>query len=423
MKRSIATTLMLAVCGALLMRVGAHAADWPQWRGPDRNGLSKETGLLKEWPASGPQLLWQIKDLGEGYSTPAISGERLYVQSNEGIEDEYVLAIDLKDQKKLWRTQIGKVGPNQGPQYPGARGTPTIDGELLYALGSDGDLACLETASGKVRWQKNVRSDFGGKCGNWAYAESTLVDGDRLVCTPGGVEATLVALDKKTGNVIWKAASPEGDQAGYASIIIAQIGGVKQYVQFLQKGLVGLDANTGKILWRYSKTAEGSSANIPTPIAIGDFVYSGANRTGGGLVKIKFESGAFEPDQIYFSAKLPTAIGGAVEADKFLYGTNTAGLMCADFASGETKWQDRCVGAGSVCVADGRIYVHGEKGDVALVELTPEGYHEKGRFTPPDQPDRGNKQAWAYPSVANGKLYLRDLSCLWCYDVKNPPQK
>ncbi len=241
----------------------AVAADWPQWRGPQRNGVSRETGLLREWPAEGPKLLWQRTDIGEGYSTPAVVGDRLYLLSNKGMDDEFVQALSIADGKQIWSTRIGKVGPNRGPQYPAARSTPTVDGELLYALGSDGDLACLETESGKIRWQKNLRSDFGGQPGNWAYAESPLVDGDVLVCTPGGADATLVALNKKTGDVIWKSAVPGGDQAGYASIIIVDTGGIKQYVQFVQKGLVGVDAKSGKFLWRYAKTAEGSPGEYP----------------------------------------------------------------------------------------------------------------------------------------------------------------
>lgn len=406
----------LVICIGLA--VAALGADWPQWRGPHRTGISQETGLLKEWPKDGPKLLWQMKDISFGYSTPAIVGERLYLLSNKGKDDEFVQALAVKDGAQLWSTRIGKVGPNQGPQYPGARSTPTVDGDVLYALGSDGDLACLEIAKGTVRWQKNLRSEFQGKPGVWAYSESPLIDGDALVCTPGGSEATMVALNKKTGELIWKCPVEGGDQAAYASIIIAEVGGVKQYVQFVQKGLIGVEAKTGKFLWRYDKTAQGSPANIPTPVAHAGFVYSASGRSGGGLVKLKADKGSVEVEQVYFERKVPTSIGGAVQIGDHLYGTNSGGLMCIEFATGTLKWQDRCVGPGSVCFADGCLYVHGEKGDVALVEASPAAYKEKGRFTPPDQPQRGNSQAWAYPVVANGRLYIRDLGVLWCYDVK-----
>ncbi len=410
--------LLLVVVSLGIVALSASAADWPQWRGPQRNGSSAETGLQQAWAPDGPQLLWQVQDIGHGYSTPAVVGDRLYLLSNQGTDDESVKAFAVADGKPVWSSRIGKVGPNEGPQYPGARSTPTVDGERLVALGSDGDLVCLETDSGKLRWQKNLRSDFGGQPGNWAYAESPLIDGDALICTPGGKDATLVALNKQTGEVLWKSALESGDQAAYASVIIVDVGGVHQYVQFLQKGLVGLDAKTGKLLWRYEKTAQGSPANIPTPLAHDSFVYSAAGRSGGGLIKLTAQAAKFAAEEVYFSAKLPTSIGGTVQVGDYLYGTNSQGLLCVEFTTGNVKWQERGVGAGSVCCAEGRLYVHGEKGDVALVEATPEAYREQGRFTLPNQPDRGKAQAWAYPVVANGRLYIRDLGTLWCYDVK-----
>ena len=408
------------VLGLGLVVSSVEAADWPQWRGPKRDGVSKETGLLKEWPKDGPKLIWQLHEIGDGYSTPAVVGDRLYLLSNKGMDDEFVQAIQIGDGKQAWSTHIGKVGANRGPQYPGSRSTPTVDGQLLYALGSDGDLACLETDTGKIRWQKNLSSDFGGQPGAWAYSESPLVDGELVVCTPGGADATLLALNKKTGEVVWKSAVPGGDQAAYASVIVVEVDGLKQFVQFVQKGLVGVDARSGKFLWRYDKTAAGSPANIPTPVAHNQFIYSAAGRSGGGLVELKVDQDSVEANQIYFTPKLPTSIGGAVDVNGYLYGTNGQGLMSADFASGETKWQDRSVGAGAVCFADGNLYLHGEKGDVALVEATPDAYHEKGRFTLPDQPEHGRSQAWAYPVIANGRLYIRDLGSLWCYDIKDP---
>jgi outer membrane protein assembly factor BamB len=413
-----ARSLFLLTMGMCVYSVLAIADDWPQWRGPRRDGISKETGLLAQWPAEGPKLIWQAHEIGDGYSTPAVVGDRLYLISNKGADDEFVQALAVDDAKVTWSTHIGKVGANKGPQYPGSRSTPTVDGDAVYALGSDGDLACLDKTTGQPRWRKNLRSDFGGQPGQWAYSESPLVDGDVLVCTPGGAEATLLALDKKSGEVVWKSALPEADQAAYASIIVVEFGGVKQYVQFLQKGLVGVAADSGKVLWRYAKTAEGSPANIPTPIAQDGMIYSAAGRSGGGLVRLKVDGDAISAEQVYFIPKMPNSIGGAVNLKGYLYGTNTQGLMCADFASGEVKWQERGVGAASVCFADNRLYVHGEKDEVALVEPSPEGYREKGRFTLPDQPDRGKSQAWAYPVVAGGRLYIRDLQSLWCYDVR-----
>ncbi len=414
-------TIRFAVCLAALGTTSAFAADWPQWRGPQRNGVSQETGLLKEWPKDGPTLLWQASDVGSGYSTPAVVGDRLYLLGNKGLDDEFVEALAVSDGSEVWKQRIGKVGkPDQKPPYPGARSTPTVDGQLLYALGSDGDLVCLETANGHPRWQKNLRKDFDGQPGQWAYAESPLIDGDALICTPGGSEATLVALNKLTGDVIWKSAVPGGDAAGYASAVVVNFGGVKQYVQFLAKGLVGVDAKTGKFLWRYKKTAEGSMANIPTPLAAGDYVYSAAGKSGGGLVKLEAHDGAIDAEEVYFSSKLPTAIGGAVKVGDYLYGAGSKALSCVKFDTGKILWTDRSIGPASIYFADDRLYLHGEDGEVALVEPTPDGYHEKGRFTPPDEPDRGRSKAWAYPVVANGRLYIRDMGKVWCYDVKAP---
>ncbi len=409
---------LLAATLSLSFSLAISAADWPQWRGPERNGISKETGLAKEWPKEGPKLLWQAKDIGDGYSTPAVVGERLYLISNQGMENEFVHALSVADGKEVWKTTIGKVGPNQGPQYPGTRSTPTFDGDALYALGSNGDLVCLNAADGKEQWRKDLRKDFGGKPGKWAYAESPLVDGEVLVVAPGGSKATIVALNKKSGNVVWESVIPEGDEAAYASAMIVEVGGLKQYVEFLSKGLVGVEAKTGKLLWRYEKTAQNSPANIPTPLVQDQFVYSAAGRSGGGLVQLKAAGSTVEADEVYFTPKLPTAIGGAVVLEGNLYGTNGQGLLCAVLKTGDIKWQERGVGAGSVCYADGRLYIHGENGEVALVEATPEAYREKGRFAPPEPPKKGPGKAWAYPVVANGRLYIREMGTVWCYDVK-----
>jgi outer membrane protein assembly factor BamB len=393
-------------------------ADWPQWRGPQRNGISQEKGLLQEWPQDGPRLVWQANDIGFGYSTPAVVGDRLYLLSNRE-SDEFVQAHSVKDGSQVWSVRIGQVGhPDQKPPYPGARSTPTVEGNRLYALGSDGDLVCLEIATGKVVWSKNLRQEFKGQYGEWAYAESPLIDGDVLVCTPGGAEATIVALNKHDGKVIWKCAFPKGSEAGYASVIVAELAGVKQYVQFLGKALVGVDAKTGKLLWQYEKTAQGSPANIPTPIAHGDYVFSGTGRAGAALVKITQDGDKFEAEEVYFTPRLPTSIGGAVLIGDYLYGTTSRAEVCAEFETGEVKWQEAGIGAGALLYADNRIYIHGENGQMSLIEAAPDAYREHGRFTPPGQPDRGRSKAWAYPVVANGRLYVRDLGVLWCYDIQ-----
>ena len=414
----LAWSAVIAASSAAALH-SAQAADWPQWRGPERNGISPETGLLKQWPEGGPQLLWQVKGLGDGYGAPSVADGTIYLVVNEGLEKESVIALNEADGSRRWSTPIGKVGnPEQRPNYPAARSTPTVAGNSLYALGSDGDLVCLERETGNVRWQKDLRSDFGGKPGEWAYAESPLVDGEKVIVAPGGEEAALVALNRETGDVIWEAAVPGSDAAGYASVVISEVDGVKQYVAFLGIGLVGVDAETGEFLWLYEQTK--GIANSPTPVVRDGYVYSGAGRAGGGLVRLNPQQDEVEVEQVYFSPKLPNAQGGFILIGDYLYGGGGSTLMCLDFKTGEVQWEERLPAPSSMCYADGRLYLHAENGDVLLVEATPEAYQEKGHFTPADQPDRGRAKAWAYPVIANGRLYIRDLGKLWCYDIQSP---
>ncbi len=390
----------------------ACAADWPQWRGPERTGVSQETGLLQEWPESGPGLRWKA-EIGGGYSSPAVVAGRVFLQTTQD-NDEFAVALDEKTGQALWQAAIGKVGKNRGPQYPGTRSTPTLDGDRLYCLASDGELVCLEKADGKVHWRRHLKTDFEGRDGNWAYSESVLIDGNTLVCTPGGAVAALAALDKSTGDVLWKSVVPDGDNAEYASIMIVGTGAAKQYVTFLRKGVVGVDAATGKFLWRYDHTID-PGANIMTPIVVGDRVFSSGSRTGGGLIELHKTDDGISATELYFSKNLGSGIGGVVLVDGNLYGTTNSVMFCAEFATGKVLWTDRGVGPASICYADHRLYVRGHTSDaMALVEATPAGYSEKGRF---QQPDRAKSPAWPHPVVANGGLYLRDQGNLLCYQV------
>ncbi len=366
-----------------------------------------------------------MNDIGDGFSTPAVVGTRIYLMSNRGLENEFVQALSAEDGKPLWTTRVGNVGnPEQDPPYPKARSTPTVDGDFIYALGSDGDLVCLGAGSGKLRWQKNLRKEFGGKPGTWAYAESPLVDGDVVVVTPGGAEATLVALNKKTGAVVWKSAVPGGDSAEYASPIVVEAGGRKQYVQYLNKGIVGVDAKTGQFLWRYKEVIKGP-AQAFTPVASGEYVYGVAPGIGGGLVRLKPDHDGVAAEQVYFERGLPNGFGGAVLVGGYLYGMQVAGrgLVAVEFTTGKIRWKTESIGTGSVACADGDLYLHDENGDFTLVEATPEGYREKGRFTPPNPPKKKQagqfaEKAFAYPVIANGGLYIRDLGTLWAWDIK-----
>jgi outer membrane protein assembly factor BamB len=411
-KRSLTLCVSLVV-----LALDARAGDWPGWRGADRTDVSTETGLLKEWPEGGPKLLWKAKDLGGGYSTPSVAGGRIYLMGSKG-SDEFAIALDAKDGKQLWETKIGPVGkPNQRPSYPGSRSTPTVDGDHVYVLASGGDLACLDKG-GKVVWTKNLVKDFDGSSGTWAYAESPLVDGDVVVCTPGGPKAALAALNKKTGEVVWKAEVAGIGEAAYTSAIVAEVGGVKQYVQLLRNGVVGVAAKDGKLLWSYTKLG-GGSTNASTPIFHYGCVFesvAGPSKNGCALLRLTADGASVSAKEVYTNRDLANHHGGVLRIGDYLYGTNNNGLVCMDFKTGAVKWSERSVGKGSITAADGMLYVRGEKdGQVALVEATPGGYKEKGRLK---QPDRSAKLAWPYPVVAGGRLYLRDGDILLCYDVK-----
>jgi outer membrane protein assembly factor BamB len=339
--------------------------------------------------------------------------------------EEYVVALAVKDGSEIWASHVGKVGPNKGPQYPGTRSTPTVEEDRIYALGSDGDLACLEKDKGKVIWSKSLRKTFDGTPGEWAYSESVLIDGDALVCTPGGKKATIAALQKKDGATIWECAVPAGDAAGYASPIAVEVGGIRQYVQFVARGVVGVDAKSGKFLWRYNKTTD-EAANIPTPVFHDDCIFTSTSRNGTGLNRIKVSADMVSSAEVYFNTTKLNSIGGVVRVGDYVYGTDARGeLVCIDFKTGEQKWHHACVGGGALSYADGMLYVRGQGGTgfgpekpslMALVEATPEGYKEKGRY---EQPDHGGRPAWPHPVIANGRLYLRDGSVMLCYDIKD----
>jgi outer membrane protein assembly factor BamB len=387
--------------------------DWPQWQGPDRTAVSRETGLLSPWPAKGPALDWTIKGLGGGYSTPAVASGRIFGMSYRD-DDEVVWALDETNGKELWNTKIAQANRNIG-YGEGSRCTPTVDGDLLYALGVRGDLVCLETATGQERWRKNLPQDFGGRLmSRWGYSESPLLDGDKLIVTPGGKRATLVALDKKSGQTLWEARVPQGDGAAYSSVVAAEVDGLKQYIQFLGRGVVGVAAADGRFLWRYDRPANGT-ANCSTPVYSEDRVFAASGYgTGGGLVQLTREGDEVKAEPVYFTKSMKNHHGGMVLVDHYLYGSNEGLLTCLDFKTGKVMWEERRPGKGSIAYADGHLYYRNERGPMFLVEATPEKYVERGRFDPPD---RSSQSAWPHPVLANGKLYLRDQDVLQCYDV------
>jgi outer membrane protein assembly factor BamB len=413
----VAATFGLAVAaaaptGGTPTPPGRSPSDWPQWRGPNRDNHSPDTGLLKEWPKDGPPLAWKAGGIGRGYSSVSVDGKRIYTMG-DAADGGYVHALALDGSRKLWSTKVGRPGGN----YPGTRSTPTLDGDRVYALGQWGDLVCLEADTGKLVWQKNLEKDFGGRMmSGWGYAESVLVDGDKVVCTPGGPKGTILALNKNTGEVVWRT-KDFTDDAAYSSLVPTEIGGVRQYVQLTDASVVGVAADSGKVLWRADR--KGETAVIPTPVVYNEYVFvTSGYGVGCNLFRVTpGQGGKFSVKQVYANKDLTNHHGGVVRVGDFVYGTDERQLVCMNLLTGKVAWKDRSVGKGSIVFADGMLYVRGEgnEGTVALVEATPDGYREKGRF---DQPDRSSERSWPHPVVAGGKLYLRDQDLLLCYDVK-----
>jgi len=418
--RAVLTAVVLMIVSG-----SSLAEDWPQWRGPNRDGKSAETGLLKEWPKDGPSLAWRIKGLGGGYSAPSIAAGRIFGMSNRG-SDEVVWALSETDGKELWATRLAPAltqGMPQGKEGTGC--TPTVDGDRLYVEGLGGDVACLQAADGKILWQVSLTRDFGGKVPMWRFNESPLVDGEKVIVTPGGPDATLVALDKLTGKVLWKSQVPDNPGASYASAIAIDFDGQRQYVQLTARTLVGVAASDGKFLWRYDKPANRNGINCSTPLYQDGMVFAAsAYGAGGGAVKLsKDADGNVKAEEVYFTKKMQNHHGGMILLDGALYGANGGNeggsLVCLDFQTGNVLWDGRDAQPrapkGSLTFADGRLYYRSEEGPMLLIEPNPKQYVVCGRF---DQPDRTKQPAWTYPVVANGKLYLRDQDLLLCYAVK-----
>jgi outer membrane protein assembly factor BamB len=397
---------------AALAAQAPSTSDWPQWRGPDRTGLSKETGLLKQWPASGPPRLWTISNLGAGYGAVAVSGDRIFVQSLVGRQSA-VAALNRADGKLIWSKALGTGGNND--RGPGPRSTPTIDADRVYVLTENGDLACLRTMDGSIVWQRNILRDFNGRNISWDISESPLIDGNRVIVTPGGRGAGIVALDKMSGKTIWTT-KELSDEAGYASVIAADIRGIRTLMTLTGQGGVGVRASDGKLMWKYPRVANGT-ANIATPIFHDNKVfYTSDYGTGGALLGLTpTESGEVKAQEIYFTRELKNHHGGVVLVNGNLYGFNSSILTCLDFATGKMMWRDRSVGKGALTYADGHLYILSENNTVGLVEASPAGYREKGRFQIADS----GLPSWAHPVVSGGRLYIRNQNTLASFDIRS----
>lgn len=403
------------------------AADWPQWRGPNRDGISQETGLLKQWPADGPPLVWKATGLGTGFSSVSVSKGRIFTMGD--VDDACcVLALNEKDGKLLWKTPIG-APDNSDRQRPGTRCTPTVDGDLVFVISARGDLVCLEAATGKERWKKDFARDFKGRAPSWRYSESPLVDGDKLVCSPGGTSPALVALNKRTGEVLWQAnvekLGPKGKtEPAYSGVVVSEAAGVRQYVVLLGHGVAGIRAADGKFLWGYNQVAN-KTATIPTPVTRGDYVLASSSYGEGGLGLLKLDRSAdgVNASEVYYlpPAQAQNHHGGMILVGDHLYfgeGHNNGKPMCIEFQTGKVAWkEERGAGSGSAAIvfADGNFVFRHQSGTVSLVAASPAAYKQLGKF---EQPGRSTFPAWAHPVIANGRLYLRDMDLLFSYDVK-----
>ncbi|MEQ8790927.1 MAG: PQQ-binding-like beta-propeller repeat protein [Pirellulaceae bacterium] len=604
--------LFACAASAQLPGVPAGPGDWPQWRGPNRDGIAAEKDLLKEWPEAGPPIAWQVDDVGVGYSSLAIKDGRIFTQGDlDGVE--HIIALDAANGKRLWAVQPepvaaeqaarlerefdqtdrdgdgkivevealarfganfnrfnrgaevsteeaqkialerthqlfdglnldgdpvldaaegrllgeefaradqedkeadadalakkradaliaqldkdgdakisreearqslvdsyhrqadqrdpatnrgdellthdelqqylstrergrdglltrdelssyfanryrgadgvvsrdelkGSFGGYRNGQGDGPRGTPTIDGDKLYAIGGNGDLTCLDAATGKTLWYKSLVRDFGGGRPGWGYCESPLIVGDVLIATPGGKQGTVAALDKQTGNVLWQSGGTS-QGAHYSSAVVAEIGGVPQVVQFARSSCFGVSLESGELLWEY-EGANNGTANVATPIVDGDYVFASSSYgTGGGLAKITTAGGKQSAEEVYFENRMANHHGGIVKVGDYMYGFGNGGLICMNYLTGEIAWKARSVSKGSLVVADGMLYLLGEKHEMALAEATPEEYREHGRFSI----ESFGRPSWAHPVVAGGRLYIRNQHRLTAYDVR-----
>ena len=405
--------------------------DWTQWRGVDRANRSSESGLFENWGENGPELAWMADGMGKGYASVTVVGNRAYTSGNFE-SDQSIVAIDTSSGNLVWTRPITDGPPKHG--YTGSRTTPTVDGDRLYVVSSDGKVACLDANDGAIRWSRNFKEWKGKMMSGWGFSESPLVDGNRVICTPGGPKGMVVALDKMTGDEVWATVLPkfspkEGlngkplkEGAGYASPIISYGGGVKQYIQMVGRGLIGVRAEDGELLWTYDQVANGT-ANIPTAIVDGDHVFTSTGyNTGSALLKLVSKSGGVDVEEVYWldGKQLQNKHGGMTLVDGHIYcghGNGNGLPICVNIETGEIAWgPERAAGKGetSLIYADGHIIFRREDGTVILAKATPASMEVVNTFKPAFQEGK----TWAHPVIANGMLYLREQDKLMCYKLK-----
>ena len=388
------------------------AADWPQWRGLSRDGTSPEAGLLKNWPDGGPKLLWTATGCGAGFGSPAIAQGMICLTGD--FEGKGCLMIFDLDGKLKQRLPFARDN-GKDTQAPGTRSTPTIEDGMIYVSAPLGEVACFDAKTFQNKWTVNIQERFSGRMPGWEYADSPLIDGDNLICTPGGPDATIVALNKKTGQTVWTSKGLS-DAAAYSSCLKITVDKVPQIVTFTAHGLVGVNARTGEFLWRYDRPAN-TVANCPSPVFADGRVFAASGYgNGGGAVDIKVTPSGVKAEQAWETKDMDCHHGGYVLVDGHLYGNHGAGWACIDWKTGQTRYNAKGIGTGSVIYADGMLYCLSEiGGKVALVKATPKGHQIVSQFV---LPKGGSGPTRAHPVISDGRLYIRHGDALHCYDIR-----
>jgi outer membrane protein assembly factor BamB len=409
------TVFIASVLGGLISAEEPQSVwSWPQFHGPRRDNRSSETGLLRQWPAEGPRLLWRSAGMGHGFGTVSIAKNRIYVAGDVG-DKTVISALDL-DGRILWQAENGPIWT--GAQ-PGSRGTPTIDRDRLYHLSAVGSLVCLDIRSGARIWGLNILEQFASQNITWALAESVLVDGDRVICSPGGRRTAIVALDKHSGRTIWESPSA-GDLAGYASPSLGEYQAVRMIFTLTAKAVIAVNADTGALLWRFEHVTP-MDENILRPIYHDGHVFVSSQKTGSVLLRLVADGAQISAEPVWRNTDLDNHHGGVVLVDGYVYGSgrfNGNRWACLEWRTGRTAYLERGVGKGSLTYADGLLYTRGESGLMGLVRATPEGHQIISQFSPPQESDG---PAWAHPVICGGRLYLRHSDLLYCYDVRQRP--
>jgi outer membrane protein assembly factor BamB len=402
------------------------SADWPTWRGAQRDGISKDTGLLSEWPKDGPPLAWKLEGLGEGMASVAIADGRLYTMGRRrptnGKLGTSLIAVDVATHRELWSLTTCEGGDEPN-------GTPTISNGRVFAIDRTGNITAADATTGKKLWQRNLEKDFGGKMeSGWGWSESPLADGDRLIVTPGGRNALLAALDPRTGKTLWKTPTPMlGDNgldgAAYSSVVISSAAGRRHYVQLVGRAVVGIDPETGKVLWHYGRVNNGT-ANIPTPLVWDDHVFvSTGYGAGAALLRIVPDKTGLKAEEVYFleSKTFQNHHGGMIFHDGHIYagtGHNNGFPICLNAATGKVVWGGERHSTGkesaAITMADGRLYFRYQNGTMALIDGSPASYQERGSF----KLAVVEGPSWPHPVVDGGHLWIRVQNSLLCYDLK-----